>query len=109
VRLEGKVEWQYERDRAEAAVRRPLGVVGVSNLIELKPRASASQIKEKVEQAFKRSAQIDADERIQVEVNGSEAILKGQVRSFAEREEAERAAWLAPGVTQVDDRLVVSY
>lgn len=107
VTLEGRVEWQYQRTTAETAVRRIKGVKGVTNSIVLKPRAEPSEIKRKIQQAFKRSAEIDAN-RITVEANGSEVILKGSVRSWAEREEAERVAWQAPGVTKVEDRIVVS-
>jgi osmotically-inducible protein OsmY len=107
VTLEGRVEWQYQRNTAEVAVRRIKGVKGVTNSIVLRPRAQPTEIKKRIEEAFTRSAEIDAN-RITVEANGSEVILKGSVRSWAERQEAERAAWAAPGVTKVEDRLVVS-
>jgi osmotically-inducible protein OsmY len=107
VTLEGTVEWQYQKNTAETAVRRLKGVRGVTNSILLKPRAEPSDIKRKIQEAFKRSAEVDAN-RIAVEANGSEVILKGTVRSWIEREEAERVAWAAPGVTTVEDRIVVS-
>jgi osmotically-inducible protein OsmY len=107
VTLEGTVEWQYQKNTAETAVRRLKGVRGVTNSILLKPRAEPSDIKRKIQEAFKRSAEVDAN-RIAVEANGSEVILKGTVRSWIEREEAERVAWAAPGVTKVEDRIVVS-
>jgi osmotically-inducible protein OsmY len=107
VTLEGQVEWQYQRSTAENAVRRIKGVKGVSNLIQLKPRAEPSEIKRKIEEAFRRNAEVDAN-RITVEAHGGEVILKGTVRSWIEREEAERAAWSAPGVTKVEDRIIVS-
>ena len=107
VTLEGQVEWQYQRSTAESAVRRLKGVKGVSNLIQLKPRVEPSEIKRKIQEAFRRNAEVDAN-RITVETNGGEVILKGTVRSWIEREEAERTAWSAPGVTKVDDRIVVS-
>jgi osmotically-inducible protein OsmY len=107
VTLEGEVEWQYQRQTAENAVRRLKGVKGVSNLIQLKPHAEPSEIKKRIQEAFRRSAELDAN-RIVVETHGSEVVLKGVVRSWAEREEAERAAWAAPGVTKVEDRIVVS-
>jgi osmotically-inducible protein OsmY len=107
VSLEGQVEWQYQRQTAEKAVRRIKGVKGVSNLIQLKPRAQPEDIKRKIQEAFKRNAEVDAN-RIMVETNGSEVILKGTVRSWVEREEAERVAWSAPGVTKVEDRIAVS-
>jgi osmotically-inducible protein OsmY len=107
VTLEGRVEWQYQRQTAENAVHRIKGVKGVTNLIQLKPRVQPEEVKKKIEEAFRRNAEVDAN-RIIVETNGSEVILKGSVRSWIEREEAERVAWSAPGVTRVDDRIIVS-
>ena len=107
VTLEGQVEWQYQKNTAENAVRRIKGVKGVSNMITLKPRAEPSEIKRKIMDAFKRNAEVDAN-RFVVETSGREVILKGTVRSWIEREEAERVAWSAPGVTKVEDRIVVA-
>jgi len=107
VTLEGEVEWQYQRQTAENVVRRIKGVKGVSNTILLKPRAEPTEVKRKIQEALRRSAEVDAN-RIEVEARGGEVILKGTVRSWIEREEAERAAWAAPGVTKVEDRIVVS-
>lgn len=104
VTLKGDVEWQYQRQEAERVVRRLLGVKGVSNLITVKPATTPSDLKRKIEDALVRNAQVDA-ERITVEVQGSKAVLRGKVRSWAEREEAERVAWLAPGITSVDNQI----
>jgi len=108
VTLEGEVEWQFQKVDAERVVRRLTGVKGVTNLIVVKPRVTASDLKRKIEEALVRSVKTDA-EHITVNVEGSKAILKGMVRSWAEKEEAERAAWLAPGITEVDNRITISY
>jgi len=107
VTLKGEVEWQYQKQDAERVVRRLSGVRGVTNLILVKPRLTASELKEKIELALVRSAQVDA-QRITVEVQGTKAILRGTVRAWAEREEAERAAWAAPGVTAVENLITIS-
>ena len=107
VTLKGEVEWQYQRREAEKAVRGLWGVKGITNLITVKPAASPTDLKKNIEDALVRSAQLDAN-AITVQVQGSKAILRGKVRSWAEKREAERAAWLAPGITSVDNQISVS-
>ena len=107
ITLEGAVEWQYQKTSADIAVRKVKGVKGVTNVMTVKPKVEPSELKRKIQEAFKRNAEVDA-ERITVEANGSEVVLKGTVRSWIEREEAERVAWSAPGITKVEDRIVVS-
>jgi osmotically-inducible protein OsmY len=104
ITLEGEVQWGYQRERAEQAVQKLRGVTGVINLIDVRPHVAPVEIKRKIENALRRAAEIDAS-RISVEANGSEAILRGTVRSWAEREQAERTAWNAPGVARVDNRI----
>src|ERR1700704_156435 len=105
--LEGEVEWNYQRQRAEEAVRRGRGIKGVTNAIIVKPRVAPVEIRRKIEEALRRAAEVDAS-RISVETVDNEVILRGTVRSWAERREAERAAWSAPGVAKVDNRIIVS-
>ena len=108
VTLRGTVDWQFQKEDAEKAVRRLPGVKGVLNSITVKPPMAPSDFKKKIEEALVRSAQTDA-QRITVEVHGSKVILRGIVRSWAEKQEAERTAWSAPGVTEVDNRITVAY
>jgi osmotically-inducible protein OsmY len=105
--LEGEVEWNYQRERTEEAVRRVRGMKGITNSIEVKPRATPMEIRRKIEEALRRAAELDAN-HITVETNGGEVILRGTVRSWAERQEAERAAWLAPGVAKMDNRISIN-
>jgi osmotically-inducible protein OsmY len=106
VTLEGEVEWYYQKDSAFRTVRDLTGVTGVINAISVRPRATANEVKRKVEAAFKRSAEIDA-KNVLVDVVGSRVVLRGNVRSWPEYEEAQWAAWSAPGVTDVDNQIRV--
>ena len=106
ITLEGVVQWYWQRIMAENAVRRLKGVRGVTNSIILKPRVSPVDVKKAIEEAFRRSAEIDAD-RVLVETTANEIVLRGTVRSWAERREAERAAWSIPGVVKVDNQIKV--
>jgi osmotically-inducible protein OsmY len=107
VTLKGNLDWQYQKDAAARAVRDLTGVRGVNNNITVQPHVRQAEVQDKIEAAFKRSAEIDA-RRINVTATDGKVILSGNVRSWAERQEAERAAWAAPGVTQVDDRLSIT-
>lgn len=108
IELRGEVEWQYQKWAAESAIRNLTGVRGVSNFIAVKPqKVSAYEVSTKIKDSLRRNAEVEAD-RIAVEAKDGTVVLRGTVRSFAEREEAEAAAWRAPGVRTVEDKLTVA-
>ena len=106
VTLTGEVDWQFQRTEADHVVHKLSGVVGVLNQIRVASSIHAFEVKEKIEKALQRSAELEAS-RITVETEGGRVILKGRVHAWYERDIAERAAWSAPGVTEVQDRLII--
>lgn len=106
VTLTGRVEWQYQKEEAYRSIRRLAGVAGIINKIEVAPKASAPQVQSKIEAALKRNAELEAN-AIKVTVKDAKVTLEGKIHAWYERELAENAAWSAPGVRAVEDRLTL--
>jgi osmotically-inducible protein OsmY len=107
VTLTGTVGWQYQKAAAKRAVRNLNGIEGISNAIIVEPAVNVADVKAGIEQSFKRSAEVDA-RHVQVDAHDGVVVLTGKVHSLTERDAAERAAWAAPGVHSVEDRLVIA-
>ena len=107
VTLEGQVEWHYQSTAAEQAVRRLVGVTGVNNRLRITPAVKPADVSQRIQKALQRDAELDAS-AIKVNVDGGKVTLEGRVRYLGERRSAERAAWSAPGVTEVVDHLTVA-
>ncbi len=108
ITLEGEVEWGFQKQDAEDAVQHLPGIEGVTNLISIKPKVLPAGIETAITLAVERNAQLDAT-KIVVETSGNQVLLRGEVRNYAERREAERAAWAAPGVLSVENELSVTW
>jgi VCBS repeat-containing protein len=106
VTLRGEVEWAYQREAAETAIQPLRGIRSVTNKITIRLRPDVRDVRRRVEQAIRRSADVDADS-ILVETDGGTVILRGSARTFAERRSAQRAAEAAPGVTKVRNHILV--
>jgi VCBS repeat-containing protein len=108
VTLKGRVDWYFQRDAAQRVVQRLAGVKSINNLITVVAHPSPSDIKERIERALIRNAEIDAG-TVTVAVSGNTALLKGTVHSYAEKIAAGRTAWLAPGITTVENEIQIAY
>lgn len=106
VKLEGEVDWDFQRTNIKNTIDHLLGVRSVINLMTVKPHVTPADVLQRINSAFHRSATIDSS-KIKAEVQGSSVTLRGTVRSFAEKEDAEKAAWYAPGITMVDNKLQI--
>jgi len=108
IKLKGEVEWSFQKRKAEESVENLTGVYGVINGIKIKPQVSIQDINRRIQSALARQASLDA-KNIHVDIDGSKVILKGKVRSYIEKKDAENAVLIAPGVTAIDDQLEISY
>lgn len=106
VRLEGQVDWEFQKNSARTAIEHLLGVKSVINLITLKPRVTSAEISRQISSAFTRNAILDAA-NLKISIEGDKVVLTGTVKSFAEKEQAEHATWSAPGVMRVESHLKV--
>lgn len=107
VTLEGQVEWEFQKAAAKSAIENLVGVKGVTNKIVITPKVEIKDVKRQISLAFHRSATIDS-EKVSVNTSGDTITLEGKVRSLAEKKDAERAAWLAPGVRAIENKLEIS-
>ncbi|MFC2022926.1 BON domain-containing protein [Chloroflexota bacterium] len=107
VTLSGEVDWWYQKDAVEDAMRKLVGIVSLNNYITIKPAANPQDVKDKIKSAFQRNALLDA-RRVTVETRGGKVILRGSVRNWAEREQVQWAAWAAPGVSEVESHITFS-
>jgi len=107
VTLTGETEWQYQKQSAESGIRNLSGVIGVSNLIKVKPHVTAGDVRDRIAQAYRRNAELDSS-GVKIAVAGNKVTLSGRVSTWRERWAAENAAWAVPGVTEVTDDLFIS-